>query len=185
MEQNEYEKAAEDYNPRKKNLTIKCLLVAESPPPKGYFYYTSGSDKIPDNLFENVMLVLFKEDYEKLENNQLKKTDLLGKFRDKGFFLIDVYRRPKNLVFKSPSEIKENEETLPRRIGFLTPEKVVLIGITLVYYRQGKKLKEEGINVINTEPIPLPMHSNENKERFRQEFRKVLEKNGLLPSGIK
>lgn len=182
MFQNEYEKAADDYNPHKiePSMPIKCLLVAESPPPEGYFYFSQPSK---DNLFENVMKVLFSED-QKLEDWKLNKTHFLRKFQKCGFFLIDVYRRPLKLM--RPEEIRKDAEGLLERIQNLAPMNVVVIGerADVVVYLQKDKLNKKQINVVNMEPkdfIPLPMRSNKRKEEFRQKFGEVLNKNGLLP----
>ncbi len=173
MFQNEYEKdikkyadAAEEYRPKK----IKCLLVAESPPPKGYFYFPEPSI---DHLFRSVMGVLFPKDY-----GRLKKPQLLRKFQDEGFFLIDVWRRQKELM--QPEEKKQDKDGLFSRIELLKPTHVVLIGNTAWVQREALKrqIKVDRIKIINDDLIPLPIY---HKKEFEQKLGDILKKYGLLP----
>lgn len=77
---------------------IKFILIGEAPPNGGdrFFYY----DNVPehDNLFVSVMSVLFPRETSVYRSNREAgaKRHLLNRFRDMGWFLMDLYPIPKD-----------------------------------------------------------------------------------------
>jgi hypothetical protein len=78
--------------------SIKTLFVAESPPTKFYekqdqYFYASGPIRYGMFVY-NTMSVLFKEEMRNYKN--YNKEYFLNKFREAGFYLIDMVKCPIN-----------------------------------------------------------------------------------------
>jgi hypothetical protein len=112
---------------------IRFLLIAESPPASGgYFYFdwTTGRS----SLFSETMKALgwFPED-EPMPKG-FDKVSLLRKFQSLEFFMIDVSYRPldKGLSRKEREDCLKNE--IPRRVDEirkLDPESIIIVKVTL------------------------------------------------------
>ncbi len=152
-------KAREKYKPEK----IKYLLIAEAPPDnlERFFYYPDVPSA--DYLFLGVISVLYPADkIEYLDNfrsPKLKET-LLNKLKDEGFYLIDLLDVPKsyykgilqNASYGMMEKIKKIADNDTR---------IILIKAN-IYDIMYKKLKTEGLNVINKR-IEFPASGNQKK----------------------
>lgn len=159
--------AARPYQPKR----IRLLLVAESPPADGsYFYFDDGK---LDALFEEVCTVLFEE---KPAGDRIRS---LKELRRRGVFVTelkpDAPRKRESLAsYVAPFLL--NAETL-------APEHVLLIGAD-VFEAAHAAAKKAGLPVLPAK-IPSPSAGTE----FRQKLRQALVRAGLeklirpLPSG--
>lgn len=87
-----FRKQSEKYIPKH----IKCLLIAESPPIKREnFFYADDSEKGNQMFFYNIIMTIYNERYKK--DIAIKK-NLLNKFKEDGFYLIDAVEHPINNI---------------------------------------------------------------------------------------
>jgi len=168
-----YEQAALNFKPKK----IKTLFIAESPPDekKGrrYFYFENVIQY--DYLFKSIMEVLYPKEYK----NHNKK-ELLTKFKEDGFFLIDAVEFPINNDEYSDKErneiIKNNALKLIKKIESLINKEdanIILIKKN-VYNLLADKIKVKGFNVLNTEFLNYPSHHWQ--YAFQEKLKKILKK---------
>lgn len=169
-----YEEAAKKYKPEK----IKILFIAESPPycesrKERYFYFETYVGK--DYLFNEIMKVLFPEEYEHYLNDKNDKTKLLTLFKEKHYFLIDACDYPINKMKRliRNNAIKENSCNLCEKIESLVSEDTEIILITkYVYVILCDELKRRKFNVLNKEFMDFPCCGNQKK--FREKLKKLL-----------
>jgi len=151
----QYRSYREEYNPLRIRKKIKILFIAESPPPKPtkkelpYFYNKDSRFKGLCQHFNNAI-------YDgKIDG----KRKFLQRFRDDGYFLIDLFstRHELDQVRKKVNyeNVTKISQRLFKRIEKLKPEKVVLIG-------------KRSIKLITG---CLPFGNKTNKERFKKFIR--------------
>ena len=157
-----YSSYREEYNPIRIGKKIKILFVAESPPKPGkrelpYFYNKNSQFKGLCWHFNNAIY------NGKLDN----KREFLQRFRDDGYFLIDLFSTRYELDQLREKEKKVNYEQvmninqrLFKNIERLKPEKVILLG-------------KRSIKIITG---CLPFGNKTNKERFQKFVRSSIEK---------
>lgn len=166
------EKKLEDARTEYKPDKIKYLLVAQAPPDniERFFYYTNVTNR--DYLFLGVIGVLYPEDkIEFLESgrNADIKNSILLKFKEDGFFLIDLSELPISYATKS---LKSQLPTLEKKVQKLTDEDTKIIPIKCdVYDIAFSFLNERFKNVIDAR-IPFP--GSGNQEKFNLKFIKAL-----------
>ena len=167
-----YNKLRKEYKPSE----IKCLLIAESPPKSegGRFFYNPDQEKY-DFLFRSVMEVIFTDFKVKYRRGQ--KRIYLQKFKEKGFYLIDAVDEPIN--DKNQRErnkiIKRNLENKIREIDELISKDTPIIFIKKNIFKIfHPELKRRGFNVIHNKPIPFPSSGQQSK--FKEKFKRCLEK---------
>ena len=161
--------AREVYRP----ACVECLLIGEAPPDAldRYFYYPAVPQH--DHLFLGVMEVLFpreKEAYLAGARQTSEKRTLLERFRDGGFFLLDVSDEPLSLARGSlrdavPGLLRRVEETASKD----TP--IILIKKT-TFEVAYQPLKEAGYRRLYSEGIPFPGQGWQ--PEFREGFRDAL-----------
>jgi hypothetical protein len=169
-----YARARNKYKPNK----VKTLLIAESPPSSGgYFYSEEAIGK--DHLFRETMKAFELWPIERPMRKGCNKKPMLRQFRSLGVFLIDTCELP---VDKLPSRQRRISTlrgalTLPRRVRELDPDRILIVKKT-VFKPARQVLSEAGFRdrVLNTRPLPFPSHGNQRK--FRKIMRRLVNKNG-------
>lgn len=157
---------------------IEILFIAEAPPadPARFFYF----DRVHrhDWLYLALMRVLFA-DASNLRIEQLReqKPDYLERFRGRGYYLIDAIDQP--MPTRATNAIKRAQlrASLDELVGkvrsLVTPGTRVVLISKSVHEVCGARLKAEGFNVINTEPIDFP--SSGRQAHFARKLRRDLQ----------
>ena len=170
-----YEEAAEKYKPDK----IKTLFIAESPPfakegeePR-YFYFEKVKKK--DSLFRSIMEVLFRNEYDRFKKDKGKdKKQLLKKFKEGGFFLIDACDEPINQHKNRDFFIGNDFQKLVEKIkGLIHKDAKIILIKKNIFDLLFKELKDCGFNVINTEHLDFPSSGNQSKFKKKLKLLKV------------
>lgn len=166
---------------------IKVLFVAEAPPEntERFFYYERITEK--DYLFINLVRVLYPEFNDNnggsLQEIRKHKPEILKRFQQDGFYLIDALPGPISLKLSSSERarlIRQNKHnTLNEIKRNLSPNtKAVLIKAT-VYDALFNFLTESNILVINGDnKVPFP--SRGHADEFRAKLDLILRENGIL-----
>lgn len=125
---------------------IRLLLVAEAPPSEEdrYFYFEDVA--IHDSLFRYVVRLTLG-----LQPTRENKTELLGKLREAGVFLIDLCLDPGH---PDTSELRGCVPDLLGRAVALAPDHIILIKAP-VYTAAFVPLKRAGLPVVDAR-IPFP-----------------------------
>lgn len=156
--------AAERFEPS----PVRVLLIAEAPPgaKDRYFYFPSVSSH--DSLFRYVARLMLGE-----EPTRRNKSELLGRLKELGVFLIDVCLDP----IYDKRELKACLPSLLDRVAVHRPEHVILIKRTVwdVAYRL---LRDAGYSV-NEEVVPFP--GSGQQLRFEWSMAEVLRGIGWVP----
>jgi hypothetical protein len=139
---------------------VRLLLVAEAPPSAldRYFYF----DVVPtqDSLFRYVARAMLK-----VEPTRANKAELLGRLRDRGVFLIDLWPDPVHARTGSP-----DVTGLVRRVRQLDPERIIVIK-TGVFDTVRGPLLEAGLPLVD-ERVPFPGSGQQRK--FEGAFARAL-----------
>lgn len=165
---NIYKEAREAFKPAEVNV----LFLAESPPnkPNRFFYFpgiTTG-----DSLFLHLIREVFPE-LKNIETKQLRarKEELLLRFRDAGFWVLDS---SDNVLIKGLTQsqkikaLKEEQHFLNNRIHeFKETTKIVLLSVA-VFKANYTYLIEKGYEILNHSPIPFPGSGQQNN--FKRAF---------------
>ena len=161
---NEYEKARNEYRPKK----TKIIFIPESPPDtkKGkkarYFYFEHGAS----SLFRSIMEVLFPEDYKNFVARKISKKDLLLKFQHHGYFLIDACGYPINQLPKEKDKNAEIKRNANKLIKELTKNAKLVLIKKNVYQMLFRELRGKGFNAINNNFLPFPSYGHQKKFRY-------------------
>jgi hypothetical protein len=169
LKEEDYIQARDKYKPSK----VKYLLIAESPPASGgYFYFEETTGQ--DSLFNATMKALDIYPENKTMPKGLDKKRMLTKFQARGFFLVDVSYKPVNDK-KIPKEerqdlINKGIPELVNKVSELDPECIIII-------KKGKKgeffkrvrtaLENEGFGgkILNKGAVPFPGSGNQSDYR--------------------
>jgi hypothetical protein len=154
-----FNRARRKYRPRK----IRILLIAESPPSSGGFFYfpmTIGKD----HLFRETMkaLDLWPENEPMLKG--VDKRPMLLRFQSMGFYLLDTCDFPVDKM--RPVERRETLlEQIPRLVNDVIeadPLRIFVVKST-IFNPVVIALEESGLRsrVLNTGPVPFPSHGNQ------------------------
>jgi hypothetical protein len=156
---------------------VKLLIVAESPPEGGkYFYNPSGRKTEP--LFAAIMeqLGLFFAD----------KHDGLLNLQRSGWVLVDATYEPVNQHGSKPIRNQIIERDYPKLcedLARLTPDRsapVVLLKANVCELLE-IRLMHDGFKVLNR-GAKIPFPANGHQVRFREPFRVALETAGIRPT---
>lgn len=168
-----YIQARNKYNPKVVNQSIKFLLIGESPPANGgYFYFEKAVGR--GNLFRETMKAL-EIPLDKMSKGY-DKGAALKEFQARGFFLIDVCYEPVNkLTLAEKNRIIKRE--IPRLIYDIKalepqPEKIIIIKKS--NFSPVKSALEScnlGDKILNKKPIPFP--SNGWQLAYRKMLREI------------
>lgn len=152
---------------------VKFLIIAESPPASGgYFYFDKTTGK--DSLFRETMksLELFPET-ERMRKG-IDKKNMLSKFQAKGFFVIDVCYEPVNNLKPKERRLAIIRE-IPRLLSDiqrLEPEKIVIVKSSIFApVKEALEKANLSTKVLHKKPIPFPSCGNQKK--YRQKLREA------------
>ena len=150
------DQAAKKYRP----ASVKLLLVAEAPPSAldRYFYFEVVATQ--DSLFRYVTRAILKA-----EPTRANKAELLGRLRDRGIFLIDLWRDPVDARSEAP-----DVAGLLRRVRQLAPERIIVIKTGVFDIVRGPLL-EAGMPLVD-ERVPFPGSGQQRK--FERAFARAL-----------
>ena len=165
-----YAAARNKYRPDRINL----LLIAESPPSSGgYFYAEKTIGK--DHLFREMMRALEFWPITRPMRKGLDKRPMLNKFRSNGFFLIDTCDHPVDKLPANQRRIAtvQGALTLPKRVQKLNPSRILIIKKT-VFNAVKLVLNAAGFGerILNPRPLPFPSHGNQ--KNFRRMIRRLV-----------
>ena len=169
-----YIEARDKYNPRLLDKAIKFLLVGESPPEDGgYFYFEEAAGR--GNLFRETMKAL-KIPCGKLPKGA-DKIPQLKEFQLRGFFLVDVSYRPVNKLHVGEKNrvLKDQIRRIVNDIKSLQPENIIIVKTDL-FAPVRLALEEAGFGerILNKKPIPFP--SNGWQATYRQRLSECIDK---------
>lgn len=163
------EKARLNYKPNK----VKTLLVAEAPPDNldRFFYFENVKER--DYLFLGITEALYpelKNDFIANGRMQEKKTDMLNKFKNDGYYLIDLSDSPISLL--SNNDLETFVPNLIEKVKKLADDNTNIILIKAnVYDLVYKVLKKLGFKVVD---IRIPFPSSGQQTNFQRAFKQAL-----------
>ncbi len=168
----DYIKLRDEFDPRDGRLGKCCMLiVAESPPASGYYFYdTEGrTSSEGSNLFSEVMKVL------NLWKVDTERRSILQQFSDEGYFLLDVTYTPVNKM-KPKDKEKTLVSSIPRlldEIRDISPDCIIIIK-TSIYSLVKNALIGIGYRekVLHESPIPFPTTGHQ--VEFRSQFLRAM-----------
>jgi hypothetical protein len=157
---------------------VKFLLIAESPPASGgYFYFDKTTGK--SSLFSETMKAVGLFPESAAMHKDFDKVPLLRKFQSLGFFLIDASYEPidKGLSARQRKEAMMRE--IPRLIDEtkkLNPKSIIIVRTTIFDIIK-EAFNEAGLGerILQKEGLPFP--STGNQKKYRQKLRGLLEGN--------
>src|SRR2546430_5660134 len=169
-----YTAARNKYKPNRVNV----LLIAESPPSSGgYFYSETTIGK--DHLFRETMKALEFWPIDRPMRKGCDKQPMLRRFRSIGFFLIDTCELPVDKLQPRQRRIStiQGASTLPHRVRELDPTRILIVKKT-VFKPARQSLIEAGLGErdLHTKPMPVPRYRHPRK--FRTMIRRLVNKNG-------
>jgi hypothetical protein len=172
---NRYARARNKYKPTEVNV----LLVAESPPSSGgYFYAEKAIGK--DHLFRETMKALELWPVGRPLRKGCDKRPMLEQFRSLGFFLIDTCELPVDKMPPGQRRLStaKGALTLPNRVKRLGPAGILIVKKT-VFSPVSQALSIAGFEnrILNKKSLPFPSHGNQRK--FRRMLRRLVSQNGL------
>ncbi len=137
---------------------IKTLFVAEAPPESEdrYFYFPWSHSN--DWLWLGMMKAIYPGEFGPTAQERLCKEAWLERFREDGFFLIDLSEIPIPLKSTTSQRLKILREAEPNafaRIDELAPERIILVKKT-VFDVLAEPLKSSGHLFDQTVPLPFP-----------------------------
>jgi hypothetical protein len=179
-----FEKAAERYRPN----PLRLLFIAEAPPAfkvNRLFYFTDLSEG--DTLFLEMMKVLypaavgygkgaFRPGYSAKEM-RLRKQELLRRFQNDGYQLIDAYAQPMPDATTAAAKTALMRSTLTalrRKVRALVGKHnvpIILIG-GITYSVCAEALRADGHRVVNDTMIPHPARGGQ--KLFRAKIAGIL-----------
>ena len=175
-QRNLFEKARRKYRPSK----IRLLMIAESPPSSGGFFYfpkTIGKD----HLFRETMKTVGLWPQSTPMRGGVDTTPMLRGFQSMGFYLIDSSAYPVDKMSNS-ERMEAIRDQLPRLVKDMkraNPPCIVIVKSSI--FGPVKSALEEagfGSRVLNHQPIPFPSHGNQ--QEYRTMMGRHLTENGLL-----
>lgn len=163
-----YAEARNKYRPRQ----IRTLILTEAPPcALDRFFYFEDVRK-QDSLFLEIMGVLYpreKEAYLSSGRQSVLKAELLERFRDDGFWMLDLCEIPTSIAYgPSYSDVKQLLNNLERTVS---PDTPILMVKANVFDLCHDILKTSGYNAIN-ERLPFP--GSGQQRVFREKFKRAL-----------
>jgi len=153
---------------------VKFLLIAESPPASGgYFYFDRTTGR--DSLFRETMkaLGMFPED--KRMPKGFDKRPLLKEFQLQGFFVVDASYEPVDKLRTREKKLIITKE-IPRLIADirkLNPETIIIVKSSL-FAPVKEALEKAGLGekILNRSALPFPSHGNQ--KAYRQKLRELV-----------
>ncbi len=169
--QDPVERARASFLPRR----IRILFVAEAPPPvesNRFFYYRNV--RTGDALFLEMMKVLYPCEGTDAKLLRARKSDLLMRFKEDGYYLVDACDcpLPKRLGRSGKKRaVKQDLPSLKAKLKKVcTAETPIVLISRSVYDVCRQELRD--FNVINTEMIDFPASGKQ--PNFRRKLRALL-----------
>jgi hypothetical protein len=169
-------RARRKYRPHK----IRFLLIAESPPSSGgFFYFATTIGK--DHLFRETMKALEFWPHNQPMRRGVDKRPMLRRFRTMGFYLLDTCLYPvdkmrpgdrrKTVLTQTPRLVKDVISANPSHIFIVKSS---------IFNPVSQALKEPGFlpRLLNVRPVPFPSHGNQ--RLYRSMLRRAVRKARLL-----
>jgi len=151
------------YRPRK----VRLLLIAESPPSSGGFFYfpkTIGKD----HFFRETMKALELWPRNEPMRRGVDKRSMLRHFQSMGFYLLDTCVLPVDKL--RPTKRREAVLSQTRRLVNdvieVDPTRILIVKSS-IFTPVRIALRDAGLwaRVLNTGPIPFPSHGNQGSYR--------------------
>ena len=172
----DFNRARQKYRPHR----VRFLLIAESPPSSGgFFYFATTIGK--DHLFRETMKALkFWPENEPMRRG-VDKRSMLRRFQSMGLYLLDTCVFPVDKL--RPSERgKAVLGQTPRLINDVIKANPLNIFIvkSSIFNPVSIALREASLmtRVLNTKPVPFPSHGNQ--RIYRSMLRRAISKARLL-----
>src|SRR5207245_6508295 len=150
-----YTASRNKYKPNKVNV----LLIAESPPSSGgYFYSETTIGK--DHLFRETMKALELWPVDRPMRKGCDKQRMLKRFRSIGFFLIDTCELPVDKLQPRQRRVStiQGASTLPNRVRELNPIRILIVKKT-VFKPARQSLIEAGLGDRKSAEHTSELHS--------------------------
>ncbi len=170
MVQPSFETIRRRYRPRK----TRVLLIAESPPSSGGFFYcprTIGKD----HLFRETMKALDFWPIDRKMPAGVDKRPLLERFLSMGLYLMDSSAVPVDkMSYRSrKSAILSGLPRLVHDVQEVNPSGIVIVKSS-IFTPVNEALSRAGLEdgILNEGPIPFPSHGSQ--KRYRSMLRKAL-----------
>jgi len=171
-----FNRARRKYRPRK----IRLLLIAESPPSSGgFFYFPTTIGK--DHLFRETMKALDLWPKNEPMRRGVDKRPMLRRFQSMGLYLLDTcdfpvdklrpLERRKAVLQQTPRLIDDVIEADPLHI--LVVKSTIFNPVVIALEESGLRSR-----ILNTGPVPFPSHGNQ--RIYRSLLRRALLKIRLL-----
>jgi hypothetical protein len=168
-----FSRARQKYRPRK----VKLLLIAESPPASGgFFYFDTTIGK--DHLFRETMKALKFWPINRPMRKDVDKRPMLRRFQSMGLYLLDTSVFPVDKL--SPIDRKRAVQSQTRRLSkdvIKTNPSHIFIVKTSIFKPVREALQESEMHkrVINMMAVPFPSHGNQRvyRSRLRSALRKA------------
>jgi hypothetical protein len=175
----DFSRARQKYRPHK----VRFLLIAESPPSSGgFFYFATTIGK--DHLFRETMKALrFWPENEPMRRG-VDKRSMLRRFQSMGFYLLDTCVFPVDKL--RPRERKRAVlSQTPRLVNDVikaNPSHIFIVKSS-IFSPVSIALREAGLltRVLNTGPVAFPSHGNQRV--YRSMLRRAVSKARLLSKG--
>ena len=167
-----FNRARRKYRPR----NIRLLLIAESPPSSGGFFYfpmTIGKD----HLFRETMKALDLWPRNEPMRKGVDKRPMLLRFQSMGLYLLDTCDFPVDKL-RPMKRRKAVLQQMPRLIDDVIeadPPHILVVKST-IFNPVVMALEESGLRsrILNTGPVPFPSHGNQRV--YRSSLRRALTK---------
>ena len=169
-----FSRARRKYRPRR----VKLLLIAESPPSSGGFFYfetTIGRD----HLFRETMKALRFWPNDEPMRKGVDKRPMLQRFKSMGFYLLDASVFPVDKL--SAKERRRAVLSQTRRLSndvIRANPSYIFILKTTIYNTVSKALRELGMHKRLVNPMAVPFPSHGNQSAYRSRLRRALRRAG-------
>jgi len=167
----DYDKTRQQY----KQLHIKVLLIAESPPPAANIqssrqFYRSTPIRKDDRLFVNTIKALYPEAAELTEAKiEPEKEQWLRRFQADGWYMIEALETSQEHEVTKQQRQERIKVALPRLIervqSLAGPDTKVILIKSNVFDVAAKPLRAAGFTVLNTELLDYPGRFNQRDYR--------------------
>jgi len=164
------------YRPRK----VRFLLIAESPPSSGgFFYFETTIGK--DHLFRETMKAIKLWPEDEPMHRGVDKRSMLRHFQSMGFYLLDTCVSPVDKMGPSDKRKTVLSQT-PRLVNDVieaNPSHIFIVKSS-IFHPVSLALRESSVRsrVLNTGPVPFPNHGRQ--RTYRSMLRRALRKAHLL-----
>jgi len=168
----DFNRARRKYRPHR----IRFLLIAESPPSSGGFFYF-GTTIGKDHLFRETMKALELWPRNEPMRKGIDKRAMLRRFQSVGFYLLDTCILPVDKL--RPSErrkaVLSQTARLVRDVIEADPVHILIVKSS-IFTPVRIALRDAGLwaRVLNTRPVPFPSHGNQ--RIYRSMLRRALSK---------